>query len=377
MNTPVTAATERDLTVSGRGRAPRKAAAGGTPTSGAIAPAPLDAIAERNQLATSFPRLVGDVGGTNARFATLIGPGAELSHHQTLACDAFPDIGAAIERYLDVTGAPRPRWAAIGIATPVTGDWIRMTNHHWAFSIRSLQAELGLQRLHVINDFTALAMSLPGLLPADIEVIGGGQAEPGSPITLLGAGTGLGISGLLPSRGGYVPINGEGGHVTLAAANEREAAVIAELGRRYPHVSAERVLSGPGLSALHEALARVDGRAVEPLPPASISTRGIADANDPCRATLDMFCAMLGTVASNLALILGARGGVYVGGGIVPKFGSYFASSPFRARFEHKGRFSEYLAGIPTYVIRAPYPALLGAARYLDAEAATGAGNSG
>jgi glucokinase len=319
--------------------------------------------------ASSFPRLVGDIGGTNARFATLAAPGAPLRNVLTVACADFPSLGDAIEHYLATTGAPRPRWAAIGIATAVVSDEVRMTNHHWSFSIVQLKARLGLAHLQVINDFTALAMALPCLAADELERVGGGHAESGSAITLLGAGTGLGISGLMPCRDGYVPITGEGGHVTLAAANAREAAVIAILAEQFPHVSAERVLSGPGLSHLHMALAQLDGRTPERLRPEVISGRGVDGSSAECTATLDVFCAMLGTVAANLALVLGSRGGVYIGGGIVPQLGRYFAQSPFRARFEQKGRFSQYLANIPTFVIRAPYPGLTGAARFLDNDA--------
>jgi len=321
--------------------------------------------------ADTFPRLVGDIGGTNARFATLLAPDRELEQVLTLPCGDFAGPREAIEHYLARTGLPRPRWCAFGIANPVDGDEVRMTNHHWAFSIRALQDALGLTQLLVLNDFTALAMALPALTSADLAQIGGGSPAPRRAIGLLGAGTGLGISGLVPCGNDYAPIEGEGGHVTLAAIDAHEAALIAWLATRFPHVSAERVLSGPGLAALYQAEAAVAGRTPEDLGPAEISARAIAGTCPVCVATLDTFCAMLGTVAANLALVLGARGGIYIGGGIVPKLGDFFARSPFRARFEQKGRFSDYLARIPTYVIKAPYPGLLGAARALARAAAS------
>jgi glucokinase len=316
----------------------------------------------------TYPRLVGDIGGTNARFATLAQPGAGLTQILTLPCADFPGPAQAITHYLARTGQARPRWCAFGIANPVDGDAVRMTNHHWAFSIRALQDSLGLQRLLVLNDFTALALALPALGPEDVARVGGGEPVPGRAIGLLGAGTGLGISGLVPCGGDYAPLGGEGGHVTLAASNAHEAALIAWLATRHPHVSAERVLSGPGLVNLYEAHAALAGRPAEALGPADISARGLAGDDPLCAATLDSFCALLGTVAADLALTLGARGGIYIGGGIVPKLGDYFARSPFRARFEHKGRFSDYLARIPTYVIQAPYPGLVGAGRALERE---------
>ncbi|BAL24995.1 glucokinase [Azoarcus sp. KH32C] len=319
----------------------------------------------------TFPRLVGDIGGTNARFAFIAGSGQEMAAMRTLSCADFEGPADAIEHYLGEAGLARPRWCAFGIANPVDGDFVRMTNHRWAFSILELGERLALDRLKVINDFTALAMALPALAPKELVQVGGGEALVGRSIGLLGAGTGLGISGLVPSGGDYVPLEGEGGHVTLAASNAHEAELIAWLSRRYPHVSAERVLSGPGLVALYEAHAAVGGQPSEQLSAAEISQRGLAGTCALCVETLHTFCAMLGTVAADLALILGARGGMYVGGGIVPKFGDFFARSGFRERFEQKGRFSEYLARIPTYVIHAPYPGLVGAAQVLERAAAS------
>lgn len=319
----------------------------------------------------TFPRLVGDIGGTNARFATIVEPGGEITAMRTLPCADFAGPAEAIEHYLALAELPRPRWCAFGIANPIDGDCVKMTNHDWAFSIRELKARLGLAHLQVVNDFTALALALPALRESELERVGGGAPLERRAIGLLGAGTGLGISGLVPCGGDYVPLEGEGGHVTLAASNAHEAALIAWLATRYPHVSAERVLSGPGLVALYEAHAAVAGVPAEALSAAEISSRGLAGTSSLCVDTLNTFCAFLGTVAADLALILGARGGVYIGGGIVPKLGDFFARSPFRERFEDKGRFREYLAQIPSWVIHAPYPGLVGAARALDRAAAS------
>lgn len=319
----------------------------------------------------TFPRLVGDIGGTNARFAMIAGPGQDLVAMRTLPCAGFPGPAEAIERYLADGNLPRPRWCAFGIANPVDGDFVRMTNHSWAFSIAALRDQLGLDHLQVLNDFTALAMALPALTPADLAQVGGGTSVARRAIGLLGAGTGLGISGLVPSGDDYVPLEGEGGHVTLAASNAHEAELIAWLATRYPHVSAERVLSGPGLVALYDAHAAVAGVPADVLSAAEISSHGLAGTSSLCVETLNTFCAFLGTVAADLALILGARGGVYIGGGIAPKLGEFFARSPFRERFEDKGRFREYLAQIPTWVIHAPYPGLVGATRALDRAAAS------
>lgn len=316
------------------------------------------------------PRLVGDIGGTNARFAILAAPGAAPERVLTLACADYPGPAAAIRAYAACTGIALPALAALGIANPVDGDHIAMTNHVWSFSIEALRRELGFERLRVINDFTALALALP-LLPAQsLQQIGGGAARAGSPIALLGPGTGLGISGLIPAGSddplAAIPLASEGGHVTLPARTAREAQIIARLAERHGHVSAERALSGPGLEDLLRAILQLEGLAVEVPGAAEITARALGARCRHCVEAVHTFCALLGTVAGDLALTLGARGGVYIGGGIVPRLGDFFANSAFRQRFEDKGRFSAYLAQIPTRLIRAPHPALLGAGRALD-----------
>ncbi|MBS0554427.1 MAG: glucokinase [Proteobacteria bacterium] len=316
--------------------------------------------------ADTFPRLVGDIGGTNARFALILAPDSELQAVRTLPCAGFSGPAEAIEHYLASSGLPRPRCGAFGVATPVDGDLVRMTNHDWAFSVRALRDTLGLERLEVLNDFTALAMALPGLSGADLLQVGGGGPVARHAIGLIGAGTGLGVSGLVPCAHDYVPLDSEGGHVTLAASDTHEAELLAWFATRHAHVSAERVLSGPGLVALHQAHAALRGVPAEPLTAAEITESALSGRSPSCVATLESFCAFLGTVASDLALTLGARGGIFIGGGIVPRLGEFFARSRFRERFEAKGRFSSYLAAIPTFVIRAPHAGLAGAARALD-----------
>jgi glucokinase len=317
----------------------------------------------------TYPRLLGDIGGTNARFALQVSRGTPLTAPVALPCRDFPGLVQAIDHFLSSNNLPRPTWAALGIATPISSDVISMTNHSWSFSITELQRQLSLSHLRVINDFTALALSLTVLQPKDLVKVGGGTALSGKAIALLGAGTGLGVSGLIPSAGGYVPIEGEGGHVTLPAFNSREEQLIALVRKRFPHVSAERLLSGPGLKLLYEGVAELRGAASENLEPTEISRRGISGSCGVCKETLELFCGLLGTVAADLALVMGARGGVFIGGGIVPQLGSYFSASTFRARFEQKGRFSGYLAAIPTWVIQAPWPGILGAAKALDEDA--------
>ena len=216
-----------------------------------------------------------------------------------------------------------------------------------------------MESLEVVNDFTAMALSVPRLEAGDKRAIGGGEPRPRTPVAVLGPGTGLGVSGLVPAGdGGWIPLVTEGGHATLAAADARERAVVAALARRYGHVSIERAVSGGGIVNLARAIAEIDGGPAPPGDPALIAA---AAHTDPLAGqALDMFASMLGTAASNLGL--GARGGVYIGGGIVPRLGSAFPDSRFRARFEDKGRYRGYLSAIPTYVITQPEPALLGQA---------------
>lgn len=317
-----------------------------------------------------FPRLIADIGGTNARFA-LQNAGGALEHIQVLPCNDYPSLELAVRSFLDQHGQPSVAHAAIGIANPITGDWVQMTNHHWAFSIEATRLALGLSTLLVMNDFTALALSLPHLPKDELLTVGGGEPLPGAPLALLGAGTGLGVSGLVPgTHGTAIALSGEGGHASFAPFDDRELALWRYARQQYGHVSLERLLSGPGLKLIYEALSAVAGETAEPLSAAQVSERGLSGACVRCREAIDTFCAILGTAAADLALTLGARGGVYIGGGIVPKLGDYFAHSPFRARFEDKGRFSGYLAAIPVYVIHSPWPALVGAAAALDAHLA-------
>lgn len=311
------------------------------------------------------PRLLADIGGTNARFALEIAPGCVVAQ-QTLACADYPRFEDAARAYLDAVSASVSH-AVIAIANPVDGDAIRMTNHDWAFSISAARRELRFDTLLAVNDFTALAMALPALGPGDVVKVGGGQASAGEVLGLVGAGTGLGVSGLVPAAGRWVPLQSEGGHVAFSRSDEREVEVLRYLWRRYEHVSAERFVSGPGIALIREALASSRALAVDlDLSTAAIVERGIDGSDALCRETLDCFSGMLGTVAANLAVTLGATGGIYIGGGVVPRLGHYFASSPFRARFEKKGRFSPFTARIPTMLIIAPNPALLGAAALLE-----------
>jgi glucokinase len=320
------------------------------------------------------PRLLADIGGTNARFALETGPG-RIGLIEVLPCAAHATLADALRTYLAlpaVAAAGAVRHAAIAIANPVVGDFVRMTNHHWEFSIEALRAECGFDELAVVNDFYALAMALPHLADGDKRQIGGGAPVAGTPIGLLGAGTGLGVSGLVPAdntpagaKPTWTALRSEGGHVSFCPANDTEIAILQFAWREFDHVSAERFLSGAGLELIYRALAHHRGVAADALDAPEVTRRGLAGTCAVCAEVIEVFCGMLGTIAGNLAVTLGAQGGVYIGGGIVPRLGERFAASCFRARFEQKGRFAAYLAQVPTYVITAEYPAFVGVSAIL------------
>jgi glucokinase len=315
------------------------------------------------------PCLVGDIGGTNARFALTAGQNQALGHALTFSTSAFADLQSAISAYLQQTGVSGVRRACVAIANPIDGDWLRMTNNDWAFSIEATRTGLGLDELRMLNDWEAMALAAPTLGAHELEAIGGGTAIKDAPRGLLGAGTGLGVSSLVRARSGeWVPIAGEGGHVSMSPGNAREAAILKILWRSWSHVSVERVVSGMGLENLYRAICVLNGEPCQVETAADITRMALAGQNDACEEALDALCRLLGNVAGNLALTLGARGGIYMGGGVIGHLGDYFVRSGFRAAFEDKGRFAPYLKNIPTWVIRADQPALRGAAMALGVE---------
>ena len=312
--------------------------------------------------AASAALLVADIGGTNARFGVWYRDALHNEH--VYKCADYAGPAAAATHYLHELRAegrvPVPRIAAFAVAGPLLDDRVALTNNGWDFSAAATRRALELEQLIFLNDFTALALSVPRLAVAERYQVGGAAPLADAAIAVIGPGTGLGVSGLLHANGAWLALQGEGGHVTLPAVEPRELAVVAVLHRRYSHVSAERVLCGDGLELLFRTLAELDGVAVEGLHANEITRRALTGEDARCREAVQMFCGWLGNVAGNLALTLGARGGVYIGGGIVPRLGEYFAVSPFRACFEAKGRFRNFLAAIPVYVITAKYPALIG-----------------
>lgn len=316
--------------------------------------------------------LIGDIGATNARFALARRGVAEAV--DILKVADYPSLRDAIEAYLAkqaASGAKRPTRGALAVAGPVTGDVVSLTNHPWSFSIDGLRADLGFERLEAINDFVAVALAAPRLTGADFRQIGPGRAVPGTPIGIIGPGTGLGVSTIVPvedcGRPRWQPIAGEGGHATLPTVTPREAAVVEWMRRSgLAHVSAERLLCGAGIAESYAALCALDGVDGAKLEPAEVTRRAQAGSDPHAMEAIAMFCALLGTVAGNLALTVGARGGVYIAGGIVPKLGALFDRSAFRARFTGKGRMTGFVEPIPSFVITNELPAFIGLASLAD-----------
>ncbi|MBL8519772.1 MAG: glucokinase [Betaproteobacteria bacterium] len=312
-------------------------------------------------------RLLADVGSLYVRFALETSRG-ELARQSMVRCADYADFGGALKGYMQSVSDTLVRHAAVAISNPVEGDFVRMTNYHWQFSIEQTRQDIGLDTLVVVNDFTALAAGLPHLKPAELRQVGEGAPRERSVIGLLGAGTGLGVSALIPADDGWISLGSEGGHVSFSPTDAREEQILAFARSQFPHVSAERLLSGSGIELIYRALGHAAKKAVEPLTAPEITARGLAGQSDECTETLEVFCGMLGTAAANLAVTLGAFGGVYIGGSIVPRLGQWFDASPFRRRFESKGRFSSYVAQIPTYVITAEQATFTGLAAVLDAQ---------
>jgi glucokinase len=305
-------------------------------------------------------RLVGDIGGTNARFA-LVGTDGVVANERYLLVRDYQDLAAAAEAYL---GAQRVAEAVIAVATPVETDEIRFTNSPWRFSISGLKARLGLRDLAVINDFVAQALAMPQLAGGELEQMGDGTALPGRAVGVLGAGTGLGVSALVPGRLGWTALPTEGGHVSFAPGNEREDRVLAVMRARLGHVSNERLLSGQGLLNLAQSLAAIDGHTTQAGTAEEVTESARSASCPACVEAVAMFSALLGAAAGDLALTIGARGGVYVAGGVCLRLGTLFDRGEFRRRFLDKGRMRTFLEPIPTWLVLRGDTGLTGAAHY-------------
>ena len=309
-----------------------------------------------------------DVGGTNIRVATITESG--LSNIKKYLCNDFASIDVALKQYFSDTGKTFSA-GCIAIACPVTGDEVAMTNHSWTFSQRALKQQLELHDLHVINDFTAVAHSLPVLGSEQLIQIGTGQSVDKGNVAVFGAGTGLGVEHMMHTAEGWQTLDGEGGHVDFAPVDETDIVVWRHLQNELDRVSAEDVLSGRGLLNIYRALALHQG--VEPAitNPAQVTEQALNGQCEVCLSALTQFCRIMGSFAGNLALNLATTGGVFIGGGIATRFTEFLINSDFRARFEAKGRMKHYVKDIPTYLINEPDHGLLGASAYLQQQIAS------
>jgi glucokinase len=303
--------------------------------------------------------LLADIGGTNARFALMNGREIEVIDHLKVA--DFPGVTDAITTFLQRRAPHRkPDAAVLGVAGPVEDNCCTITNSRWLIDSAKLKQAFGFDAVKLLNDFEAVAWSLPELQPQDVYPLGEQRGIAGAPMLVLGPGTGFGAACLFSPEGSAFAAVTEAGHATLPATSDREEQVIAHLRHRFNHVSIERILSGAGLENLYQALASINGVTVPTRDAAAITRAALDGSCGISQATLDMFCSFLGAVAGDLALTFAARGGVHIAGGIVPRFAARLFRSSFRRQFESKGRLESFLRDIPTSVVIRPDESFIG-----------------
>jgi glucokinase len=311
-----------------------------------------------------FPVLVGDIGGTNARFAILPGPQADAIEFETVSTAAFPDIDVAIERAILAPSPVRPRSAVLAIAAPVKGEEIRLTNCPWTVRPQVLIDRLGFDEVVILNDFEAQALAVIAIGPDHLVQVGGGTADPDASRVVLGPGTGLGVAGLVNANGVWVPVPGEGGHVDMGPRTPRDFAVFPHIERIEGRISGEQMLCGRGLVNLYRAVAAADAVPEKLHTPAEITGAALAGTDGVAEEALDLFVTCLGRLAGDLALIFMARGGVYLTGGIAQKIVPALEQPRFRAAFEDKAPHSALMRDLPVFVMTHPLAALLGLAAF-------------
>ncbi|MBY5968476.1 MULTISPECIES: glucokinase [Halomonas] len=314
--------------------------------------------------------LIGDIGGTNARFA-LVSPDHPAPHHiMTLPCADYPGVVEAVQDYLGQAGASgqdAPKEACLAFACPVHAERVSMSNNHWDFLKSDVRRELGLDNFKVINDFMAQALGVPHVAAHELVSIQTGDEVEHAARLVIGPGTGLGMAGVFPARRAWVPLPNEGGHASFAPTDELELDIYRHFHRRYGRVSVERILCGQGLLDLYRVLADMDGQPALASSPAEVTSA--ANSGDPLgRDTILRFLKILGDVSGDAALTLGARGGVYLCGGIVPRLVDWLPHSGFLSAFSSKGRMRPYNEAISIQVVKAPWTGLLGAAEALHNE---------
>ena len=309
--------------------------------------------------------LVGDIGGTNARFALVPAGKVQPEAIEVLPCSGYETLEAAVADYLLRVKVDSVREACLAVASPIRGTRVSLTNGHWSFDTEWTRKHFGWRQFKVINDFAAMALGVLHLGRDQLVKICGGPGDPARARLVIGPGTGLGVSGLVPVRDGWVPLITEGGHVDFAPVNGREMAVLEILQRQYGRVSVERILCGQGLLDLYRAHAEIEGAPAPLASPEQVTGAALAASDPLAHRTLMHFCEVLGRTAGNAALTLGSLGGVYICGGIVPRFTDFFLKSGFQGAFEEKGRMRSLMEFTPVYVVEEAYTGLLGAAEAL------------
>lgn len=309
--------------------------------------------------------LIGDLGGTHARFALVQPRSPGFSNVLTLDCGDHDSAEDAIEHYLERTGAPRPRMICLAVAGPVVDQRVRFLNINWRLDAARLRERFPSARVRLVNDFTAIAYAVPQLGREHVEAVGlPHQALPADrdfTVAVLGPGTGLGVSGLMRIGGRLHAVESEGGHAGFAPETSPQLAVLQQLRQRFERVSDERLLSGPGIENIYWALNKIEGRDSPEPDAAEIFRRAQANEDEVASETVQLFFEALGQVAGNLALTLGAHEGIYIAGGIVRRYPELLKSGSFRSGFENKGRHRSLMERVPTHLITHRQPGLLGA----------------
>lgn len=314
---------------------------------------------------TDSINLVADIGGTNIRLG-LAGETGDIHSLKVYQCAEYSGLAEVLKLYLSEFNVNDKQInVCLAIACPVDNDLISMTNLPWEFSKSAIKKELGFYKLLLINDYTAIAHSVPYLTESQKAQIGEGEVVPGRPISICGPGTGLGVANIVPNGDAWISLGGEGGHVDFAPIDDVEQHILSFLLKKYSHVSYEQLLSGLGIEQIYQALCDYHGETPKDYAAKDISGNAVANSCQRCVETLEQFCRTLGSFAGNLALTLGSFSGVYVAGGIAPRFIDFIKNSDFRARFEEKGRLSGFNQSIPTYIITETQPGILGAIAYL------------
>jgi glucokinase len=324
-----------------------------------------------------FPVLIGDIGGTNARFAILVDAFAEPKQFPIVQTASFDTIDDAIQTAILDKTSILPRSAVLAVAGPVDGDEIELTNCNWVVKPRQMFETLGLDEVLVLNDFEAQALAVVALGREHMEQIGGDEPDEAAGRVVMGPGTGLGVAGLVHSRNTWIPVPGEGGHVDIGPRSERDFAIFPHIERIERRISAEQILCGRGLVNLYRAVALADAVAPRFTTPAEITSAALAGSDGVAREALDVFVTCLGRLAGDLALVFMSRGGVYLTGGIAQKIVPALKAGGFRAAFEDKAPHSELVREMPVFVITHPLAALAGLAAYARTPARFGVETDG